>query len=114
MKCVPYPLTGTKTNRAAIGARVRVLAEGKSGARAIHRAVGSGGSFGASTLRVEIGLGDCERIREIVVSWPGSGATETFKDVALNTRYRCVEGQGRLEPAGPMAAPDAPAKLAPQ
>ena len=51
-------LVGTRTNRAAIGARIAVTVHGANGAaRTIHRTVSSGGSFGASPLQQHIGLG---------------------------------------------------------
>jgi hypothetical protein len=94
-------LQGTRTNRAAIGARVKVTIEEKAGPRSIFRTVGSGGSFGASTLRLEIGLGDATRIQEVEVQWPASGKTERFTQVELNSRYGCVEGEGVLRPIRP-------------
>src|SRR5205823_7652673 len=48
-------LEGTRTNRSAIGARVRVVVRDGGGTRSIARTVGSGGSFGANPLRQEIG-----------------------------------------------------------
>jgi hypothetical protein len=89
-------LAGTTSNRAAIGARVKVVVAGKEGERAIHRVVGSGGSFGASTLRLEVGLGDSDRIKEMEVRWPASGKTERFTEVEMNSAYTCREGEGRL------------------
>jgi hypothetical protein len=94
LRCV-----GKATNRAAIGARIRVTAEGPGGTRTIHRVVSSRGSFGASTLRAEIGLGDCERVRELEVVWPGSRSTERFGALEVNNRYVCVEGEGRVRMA---------------
>src|SRR5712691_8143782 len=59
-------LVGVKTNRAAIGARIKLTVENEGrGTRSIHRAVGSGGSFGASPLEQHIGLGKAARIGDI-------------------------------------------------
>jgi len=44
-------------NRAAVGARIKVSVTTPSGDRDIYSTVGSGGSFGASSLQQEIGLG---------------------------------------------------------
>jgi hypothetical protein len=96
-KWLKLSLTGTKSNRAAIGARVKVVVEAKGVERAMHRVVGSGSSFGASTLRVEVGLGDCERIKEVEVRWPASGQTERFTQVEVNSAYTCREGDGQLK-----------------
>jgi hypothetical protein len=96
-KWLKLSLAGTKSNRAAIGTRVKVVVDGKGGERAIHRAVGSGGSFGASTFRVEVGLGDCDRIKEVEVRWPASGKVERFTEVEANAAYTCREGDGKLQ-----------------
>jgi hypothetical protein len=96
-KWLKLALAGTKSNRAAIGARVKVVVEDpQGGERSIHRVVGSGGSFGASTYRVEVGLGDCTRVREVEVWWPASGKRERFTDVEANAVYTCREGDGVL------------------
>ena len=51
-------LVGVKTNRGAIGARIKLAVQRPEGGRRfIHRLVGSGGSFGASPLEQHIGLG---------------------------------------------------------
>jgi hypothetical protein len=91
---IALDLEGRRANRSAIGARIELGVEGPGGERAIHRTVSSGGSFGASSLRQEIGLGEARRIRHLRVRWPGSGTVQTFEDVALDRSYRLVEGQG--------------------
>ena len=49
---IELQLTGRKANRSAVGARIRVRVTDENGrARDIWRTVGSGGSFGASSLR---------------------------------------------------------------
>jgi hypothetical protein len=76
-------LVGVKTNRAAIGARVKVTVrdEGKP-PRSIFRTVTSGGSFGASPLTQHIGLGKSARITELEITWPVSGTSQVFTNVA--------------------------------
>ncbi len=52
-------LVGTKTNRAAIGARLRVNLKGRDGAaRSIFRVVSAGSSYGGNSFVQHIGLGD--------------------------------------------------------
>jgi hypothetical protein len=78
-------LVGVRSNRAAIGARIRVTVENADGTRrSIHRTVTSGGSFGASPLEQHIGLGRASRIVEVEVRWPASGTRQTFSDVPKN------------------------------
>ena len=65
--------------------------------RSIHVVVGSGGSFGASSLQQEIGLGRAEAIEEIIVRWPG-GTVDRIAAPALDRFYKLVEGSGTLVP----------------
>jgi len=90
-------LRGTRSNRSAIGARIRVNVRTPSGMRAIHRTVGTGGSFGGNSLQQEIGLGDAVSIESIVVTWPVTGERQAFRDVAPDRVYSIVEGRGDLE-----------------
>ena len=78
-------LIGMKTNRAAIGARIKVTVqdEGKP-PRFIFRTVGSGGSFGASPLTQHIGLGKSARILDLEIDWPVSKTTQHFANVAAD------------------------------
>ena len=91
-------LFGTASNRLGIGARITVAVETPGGERVIHATAGSGGSFGASTLQQEIGLGDATRIRELTVVWPGSGRRDTHRAVPLNRVLLVREGEAAVEP----------------
>ena len=93
---IKLKLEGVRTNRAAIGARIRIVVEAPGGPREIHRSVTSGGSFGGNPLRQEIGLGDARSIAEIRVTWPTSGIVQTFKDVALDRAFTIKEGEPAL------------------
>ena len=78
-------LVGVKTNRAAIGARIKVTVENApAGRRSIYRTVNSGGSFGASPLQQHIGLGKAARIVDLEVFWPVSNTRQHFANVAKN------------------------------
>jgi hypothetical protein len=78
-------LVGVKSNRVAIGARIKVTVDNEGhGTRSICRTVGSGGSFGASPLEQHIGLGKSSRILSIEVSWPASKTQQVFRDVQKN------------------------------
>ena len=85
-------LIGTRSNRSAIGARIRVNVTTSKGQQAIHAVVGSGGSFGASSMEQEMGLGQAEAIDSIEVWWPASGIRQRFDDVPLDTAIEIVEG----------------------
>ena len=85
-------LIGTQSNRAAIGARIKVNVATSEGARAVHAVVSSGGSFGASSLEQEIGLSNAESIESVEVWWPASGTRQRFEGVPLDTAIEIVEG----------------------
>jgi hypothetical protein len=85
-------LVGVKTNRAAIGARIKILVENNGGeARSIVRTVDSGGSFGASPLAQHIGLGKSSRILNLEVSWPGSKTSQNFSKAGANRFIQITE-----------------------
>lgn len=86
-------LRGTTTNRAAIGARIRVRATTPGGPRDIHRVVGTGGSFGSSSLQQEIGLGNATSIESIEITWPASGRRQVLTDVGLDQVVEITEGR---------------------
>ena len=88
-------LIGTQSNRAAIGARIQVNVRSGDGLRTVYNVVGSGGSFGASSLQQEIGLGAADAIDFVEIRWPASGTTQTFENVPLDTVIEIVEGEDR-------------------
>jgi hypothetical protein len=95
-KSVRLRLTGTTSNRDAIGALVRVFYGGASQARMVK----SGSSYlSQSELPLTFGVGRRDRVDRIEVTWP-NGRTEDFKNVASGRAYDCVEGKG-LAPARP-------------
>ncbi len=78
-------LVGVKSNRGAIGARIKLTLENRGeGNRSIYRTVGSGGSFGASPLQQHIGLGKDAHIENIEIWWPASNTRQTFSNVDKN------------------------------
>jgi hypothetical protein len=78
-------LVGVKTNRSAIGARIKLTVEDQAqNQRTIFRHVNSGGSFGSSPLQQHIGVGKATRIQALEIWWPTSQTRQTFRDVGLN------------------------------
>jgi hypothetical protein len=77
-------LIGAKSNRSAIGARIKVTVDSQGSIRSIYRTVGSGGSFGASPLEQHIGLGKSARIRDLEIWWPTSNTRQHFANIAAN------------------------------
>jgi len=86
-------LIGTRSNRAALGARITAVVPGNDGKlRSIYRTIGNNGSFGGNCLVESIGLLDATRVAELVVSWPASGITQTIHDIAANQEIEITEG----------------------
>jgi tetratricopeptide (TPR) repeat protein len=79
-------LVGTRANRAAIGARIKVTVKNPGQPmRSIYRMVSSGGSFGASPLVQHIGLGKSAQIVSVEIWWPGGGgAPQKFNGLGKN------------------------------
>jgi len=94
---ITLKLEGRRSNRGALGARIKVVVREDGKDRELHRVVGSGGSFGASPLRQEIGLGDAAEIRRVEIWWPSSGGTNLLEHLAPDRHYRVVEGDDRAE-----------------
>ena len=89
---ISLKLVGVKTNRAAIGARIKVTVANKGrGTRSIYRTVGSGGSFGASPLEQHIGLGLGSRKLTIEIDWPVSHTRQVFSNVPINQALEIQE-----------------------
>ena len=86
-------LVGTKTNRDAIGARVKVAAEHLYLLQEMTR--NSGGYYGNKQDRIPLhfGLGPVRKADEIEVRWP-SGLVEVFRNVKANQRILIEEGSG--------------------
>jgi enediyne biosynthesis protein E4 len=91
-----FKLAGTKSNRDAMGARVRVV----SGEISQIREIAGGGSYlSQSDLRATFGLGKAIVAETVEIKWP-SGQTQTFHDVPADKFYLVAEGQNELRLQG--------------
>lgn len=87
---VLFRLVGTKSNRAAIGARVTVYTSKMTQIDEVR----AGGSYLSSNdQRLHFGLGPDAKMRRIEIRWP-SGSNEELKNVAGDAIYTIVEGKG--------------------
>ncbi len=83
-------LTGTTSNRDAIGARVRV----ETGVVSNVKVVQAGSGFLSQHSReLLFGLGDSKTVRRLTVQWP-SGVEQVFTDLPIDMRYRLTEAGG--------------------
>ncbi len=88
---IKIKLLGTKCNRTAIGARVRVVTEKHAQIDEVH----SGGNvMSQSDLRLHFGLGHQEAIDLIEVKWPTTQAVERFTGIKANQILTIREGAG--------------------
>ena len=108
-----FLLVGTKSNRDAVGARIKVKAAGLSQIREVS---GGGSYLSQSDLRANFGLGKATRAETVEVAWP-SGQHQVFHDVDADKFYRVEEGHDQLGlqacsrgTAASAATPGGPAK----
>ncbi|MDH3745891.1 MAG: CRTAC1 family protein [Acidobacteriota bacterium] len=94
---IAIELIGTRSNRSAIGARIRVVLDekGREGQRV--RWVTTGGSFGSSPLMQHIGLGRDAAILRVEIDWPfRAGSTgperQVFTEVPTNSYLVVTQG----------------------
>ncbi len=85
-------LEGTTSARCAMGARVKVVVTTNGKERSLSRWVGTGGMFGSSSLRVEIGLAQADIIRSVSVLWPTTGTEQVYTGMVADREYRLTEG----------------------
>jgi len=95
---IKIKLLGTKCNRTAIGARVRVV----TGKHVQMDEVHSGTSvMSQSDLRLHFGLGKNQTVDLIEVQWPTTQKLEQFKQLKANQIFTIREGSGIVHHAGP-------------
>jgi hypothetical protein len=84
-------LEGTRSNRSAIGARVRASAGGVVQTQEVR----GGGSYSSQNdLRVHFGLAEAAKVERLEVRWPG-GLEEEWADVAGDRIITLKEGSGK-------------------
>ncbi len=89
-RSIRFHLTGTKSNRDAIGAVVRIFYGGLSQAQMAK----TGSSYlSQSELPLTFGLGQSDKIDRVQIEWP-SGAKEESKNLSAGKTYQCTENKG--------------------
>ncbi|HEY2821831.1 MAG TPA: CRTAC1 family protein [Candidatus Acidoferrum sp.] len=89
---VNFKLVGTKSNRDALGARIKLTAGGITQIREI---AGGGSYLSQSDLRANFGLSGATVISTVEVTWP-SGTHQTFQNVEANRFYQIDEGRTQM------------------
>jgi len=97
---VSFELSGTKSNRLALGARITLTAAGVTQTDEVR----SGGSYlSQSDLRLHFGLASATRIDSVEIRWP-SGAVEKLTNLPSDHFYSVLEGSGVVDRAKTQSA----------
>ena len=83
-------LKGVKSNRPAIGARIKIVTAGEH-PLTVYRHVTTGSSWGCNPLQQTIGLAKGERVALMEIHWPTTGTTQVFRDIAVNQAIEVTE-----------------------
>ena len=87
---ITFQLIGTRSNRLALGAKVRVV----TGSLSQIDEVRSGGSYlSQNDLRLHFGLGPIGKVDDVEIRWP-SGVTQTLHNLSADHIYIVREGEG--------------------
>ena len=86
-------LTGVKSNRDAIGARICL----EAGGRRQYREVGGGTNFGCLPCEQHFGLAAIEAVDALEIRWP-SGLVQRLEGLPINDSIRITEGEDRWSP----------------
>jgi hypothetical protein len=97
---VLFQLVGTKSNRAAIGARVTIRT---GGIKQLNEVRGGASYLSQNDLRLHFGLGSATRIDSVEIRWP-DGAIQTLQNIPADAIYTIVEGSG-VRDTKPLAMP---------
>jgi hypothetical protein len=98
---IKIKLLGSRCNRTAIGARVRVTAGTHTQMDEVH---GGTSVMSQSDLRLHFGLGKVETVDLIEVKWPTTQKIEQFKQVKANQILTIREGEGIVAAFKPRSA----------
>ncbi len=87
---------GVKSNRGAIGTRVKLTFDDSGNRRSTYLTISKGASFGGNPIRLQAGVGKATVIDEIEVTWPATGQKDIYTNVAVNKVYKAKEGDKQL------------------
>lgn len=92
-RSIRFRLQGSKSNRDAIGAIVKLMDGGETQWRMVH----SGSSYlSQSELVLTFGVGRRDRVSRVLIQWP-SGRVDEHRNLSTARMYLCVE-EGTIQP----------------
>jgi len=89
-RSIRFRLSGTKSNRDAIGATVKIFGDGTNQSRVVH---GGSSYLSQSELPVTFGVGKRDKIERVTIDWP-SGRSEEYKDLVSGKAHEITESKG--------------------
>jgi hypothetical protein len=93
---IQLKLIGVKSNRSAVGARVRLKAGGRLQAQELSS---QSSYYSHNDPRLHFGLGSSRKADQIEIRWP-SGQTEVINDIPSNQMVMIKEGSGIIKQQG--------------
>jgi enediyne biosynthesis protein E4 len=88
-RSIRFRLVGTKSNRDAVGAEVKLFYNGQTQSRAVR---GGSSYLSQSELPVTFGVAKRDQIERVTIDWP-SGRNDEFKNITTGKSYQCIEGK---------------------
>jgi tetratricopeptide (TPR) repeat protein len=95
-------LVGTKSNRNAVDARLKL----EAGGRSQHRLVSGGSGFGYLPYEQHFGLGGLEQVDSLEIRWP-SGLKQRLENLPFNATILIIEGRDGWEEVYPRKTQEA-------
>ncbi|MEO7175873.1 MAG: CRTAC1 family protein [Saprospiraceae bacterium] len=94
---IKLQIEGVQSNRLGIGAKIKLKFKENGKTREVFREVNTGGSFGCSPYRREIGIGTATVIDELVIEWPVTGKRQVFKNVKADQYLHITEDKNEFD-----------------
>ena len=88
IKCV-----GTRSNRSAIGTRVKVTSGNHS---QIDEVMSGSSYYSQNDFRLHFGLGNATKVDSVELTWP-SGLKESYRNLAANSLFVLQEAKGIVD-----------------
>ena len=92
---VSFEFAGTKSNKLAIGTKVKIVAGGMTQTDEVRT---GGGYISQHDLRLHFGLDKATKIDSVEIRWP-SGKTETLNNLTADKIYSVLEASGIVDRA---------------
>jgi hypothetical protein len=86
---VKIQLTGTSSNRSAIGSKIKLFSNGNMQTQEISSQSG-GGCGSQKSLTLHFGTGNSSKIDSLIIQWP-SGITKKIYNLEVNKKYKLTE-----------------------